>query len=100
MKRQSLAETHPDLAFQAVGWDPSKVTRGSKVKLEWSCPKGHTWFARPNDRTSAGVQCNVCSNRQLLIGFNDLQTTHPEIAKQANGWDPTNVMAGSSSSRG
>lgn len=100
MKRQSLAETHPDIASQAVGWDPSKVTRGSKVKLEWSCPKGHTWFARPNDRTSAGVQCNVCSNRQLLIGFNDLQTTHPEIAKQANGWDPTNVMAGSSLSRG
>jgi len=100
MKRQSLAETHPDIASQAVGWDPSKVTRGSKVKLEWSCPKGHTWFARPNDRTSAGVQCNVCSNRQLLIGFNDLQTTHPEIAKQANGWDPTNIMAGSSLSRG
>lgn len=98
MKRQSLAETHPDIASQALGWDPTKVTRGSKVKYEWLCPKGHSWFARPNDRTASGVQCNVCSNRQLLIGFNDLETTHPEMAKQANGWDPKNVMAGDSRS--
>jgi hypothetical protein len=27
----------------------------------------------------------------LLIGFNDLLTTHPEVAKGALGWDPSNV---------
>ena len=99
MKRQSLAETHPELAAQAVGWDPTQVTRGSKKKYEWQCPKGHTWFGRPNDRTSSGVQCNVCSNRQILKGFNDLETTHPDIAKQANGWDPSQFMSGDPTTR-
>jgi hypothetical protein len=27
--------------------------------------------------------------------FNDLATTHPELAKQAHGWDPRTVVAGS-----
>ena len=34
------------------------------------------------------TQCLVCSNREVLIGFNDLRTTHPDIANQASGWDP------------
>ena len=32
---------------------------------------------------------------KILIGFNDLQTTHPELAKEADGWDPRTVVAGS-----
>jgi hypothetical protein len=31
----------------------------------------------------------------LLVGFNDLATTHPEIAKEADGWDPVQIIAGS-----
>jgi hypothetical protein len=30
-----------------------------------------------------------------LQGFNDLATTHPELAKEAFGWDPTKVSRGS-----
>jgi predicted GIY-YIG superfamily endonuclease len=32
-----------------------------------------------------------------MAGFNDLATTHPKIAKQAYGWDPKRVFAGSTS---
>ena len=31
---------------------------------------------------------------KVLTGFNDLATTHPELAMQAEGWDPTKVIAG------
>ena len=31
----------------------------------------------------------------ILQGFNDLSTTHPKIAAQANGWDPKLISAGS-----
>jgi hypothetical protein len=49
-------------------------------------------------RNSAGetVGCAVCSGHQVEIGFNDLGTTHPEIAKEADGWNPSTVTAGSS----
>ena len=30
------------------------------------------------------------------MGFNDLATTHPELAAQAVGWDPATITKGSS----
>jgi hypothetical protein len=30
-----------------------------------------------------------------MVGFNDIASTHPEIAKQAYGWNPKKVIAGS-----
>lgn len=95
-KKPSLAETHPEIAAQAYGWDPREVTRGARTKLPWKCNLGHIWDAQPNDRTGAKSGCPVCANRKLLVGFNDLSTTHPELAAQAHGWDPKEVMAGSS----
>ena len=32
---------------------------------------------------------------RIIKGVNDLATTHPEIAKEAYGWDPRTVSAGS-----
>ena len=32
---------------------------------------------------------------QFLAGKNDLVTTNPELAKQAYGWDPSKISAGS-----
>lgn len=43
--------------------------------------------------------CAVCSGHQVEIGFNDLATTHPELAKEAVGWDPSTVTAGSSATK-
>ena len=47
---------------------------------------------------SAGktIGCAVCSGHQVEVGWNDLQTTHPQLALEAEGWDPTTVTAGSS----
>ena len=97
-RKASLAETHPELAAQAEGWDPTTVTAGSEKTQDWICTLGHKFQARVKNRVR-GTGCPVCSNRQILVGFNDLATTHPEIAAEAHGWDPTTVVPGSNLNR-
>jgi len=89
-----LATTHPILAAQVVGWDPKKYSAGSGAKLLWRCQKGHEWKSTVVGRAANNLGCPICSNRVILPGFNDLATTHPELAQQANGWDPMKVTAG------
>jgi len=92
-----LATTHPELAKQAFGWDPRTVRAGSHKKLIWLCELGHKYSASPQDRIKKNDQgCRYCSRSQVLPGFNDIATTHPELAKQATNWDPTKVLAGNS----
>lgn len=91
-----LATTHPQLSSQAVGWDPKSVSRGSRKKMTWKCHEGHTWEALIANRTSLGYGCPICSGQKVLVGFNDLETTDPEIASQAEGWDPKEYSRGSS----
>jgi hypothetical protein len=91
-KKHSFALTHPDLALEAVGWDPTTVTAGSHKKVGWKCGLGHQWEAEVQKRAS-GSGCPVCAGRNVLAGFNDLATINPEIAAQADGWDPTTVTS-------
>lgn len=89
-----LASTHPELSKQANGWDPTSVGSGSGQVLSWKCELGHVWKGRVIHRARRDVGCPYCSNNAILVGFNDLATTHPELAKQANGWDITKVGGG------
>lgn len=104
----SLAEAYPEIAKQ---WHPTKngnimatdIPKSAHIIAWWQCEKGHEWEAPVDKRTSSKTpgRCPVCSNRKLLIGYNDLATTHPEITKQwhstKNGTlNPTDVFAGSS----
>jgi hypothetical protein len=89
-----LATTHPELAAQAHGWDPTTITAGSSKKVEWICKLNHVWNTTAYSR-NAGSGCPYCSGKKALIGINDLATTHPELAAQAHGWDPTTLKAGS-----
>ena len=92
----SLAESHPEIAAEADGWNPSEVTYGSEQKKLWRCNKGHNWIISPNGRTSkGGTNCPYCSNQKILPGFNDLQTLNAELASQAFNWDPSQFGAGS-----
>ncbi len=92
-----LQTTHPELAKEADGWNPSEVLSGSDKKFSWKCSVGHKYLASPNNRTNMKSGCPYCSNLRVLVGFNDLQTTHPELAKEADGWDPRKKIGGSSS---
>ena len=93
--KEPLSISHPEIAAQAVGWDPSTVTHGSGAVRLWRCQVGHDFENSPHLRTGQNQGCPVCSNKKVLKGFNDLATTHPEIAAQADGWDPTRFSAGS-----
>jgi uncharacterized Zn-finger protein len=89
-----LATTHPELSSEADGWDPREVIAGSEEKMKWKCPVGHNYSSVLSSRALAGNGCPVCTNRLVISGVNDLSTTHPEIAKQADGWDPSVVSYG------
>ena len=88
-----LATTHPHLVPEAR-FDPTKVTYGNSNKLPWRCAEDHEWLSTPLRRASRGDGCPVCGNRKVLPGFNDLATTHPELAQDAL-FDATTVTAGS-----
>lgn len=77
--------------------DPETLTPGSNYKACWVCAKGHRWSATVNNR-SRGSGCPYCTNKKVLEGYNDLATTHPEVAKEwsdRNTLKPTEVVAGS-----
>ena len=88
-----IATTHPEIADQ---WDIKKnlsesgrtkynTSRGYKKKVWWICEKGHSYDASPNDRTNKGTGCRYCSNKEVLQGFNDLETfCNKEENKEAN----------------
>jgi len=93
-----LKTQFPLVAAQADGWDLSKVTVNSQKRLPWKCPLGHQWSSIVSSRTQDGAQkasCPICTGQKVLIGFNDLSTTRPDLAEEADGWDPQKVTAGS-----
>jgi hypothetical protein len=76
------AEWHPYLNGEL---SPEDVHAGSERKVWWICPIGHEYISRIKPRTR-GVGCSVCSGKQVLLGYNDLATTNPELASE---WHPT-----------
>jgi hypothetical protein len=42
-----------------------------------------------------GDGCPYCSNHRVLVGFNDLATTHPQLLPEVYKWDPSKFTAGS-----
>ena len=89
-----LKTLKPNLAKELVGTDPTTLKISSHTRCEWKCRYGHRWKAPVSDRSS-GSGCPICAGRKILIGFNDLKTTHPLIAREASGWDPRTTTAGS-----
>ena len=60
-----------------------KLTCGSKIKVWWKCEKGHEWKATVDNR-NRGTGCPYCSGRRAIIGYNDLSTVNPQLAKEWN----------------
>ena len=100
-----LTTLHPELLEE---WDyqrnknitPDDVTEGSHQKVWWLCKNKHSWLAAIKDRVR-GNGCPYCSNRKILVGYNDLATTAPELALEWNyekngELTPYNIHCGSS----
>ncbi len=79
-------------------FNPSTLTLGSGIKVWWRCKEGHEWESRIADRYHFG--CPYCTGKKVLIGYNDLETFFPEVAKdwsyEKNGdLTPATVIKGS-----
>lgn len=86
---RTLASVLPDLAAELV--DPRvghEYYPGSSQRVTWLCRGGRdghpvfTWDAAIKSRARLGTGCPVCACRAVLAGWNDVATTHPDIAAQ------------------
>lgn len=85
-----LATVAPELAAE---WNyekngdrtPENTLFGSRSYAWWKCALGHEWRATIDSRYQKKCGCPYCTNRKLLVGFNDLATTVPRLAKE---WHP------------
>lgn len=66
-----------------LGLSPEKLTFGSNKNAWWKCKRGHAWQAVICKRTN-GNQCPFCANKRVLVGYNDLPTLFPDLARE---WD-------------
>lgn len=83
-----LATLHPEVV---KSWDykknnilPTELLVTSREKVWWNCPKGHSYICTIKSRLHPKHQCQICANRQVLVGYNDLCTTNPELSKEWN----------------
>jgi hypothetical protein len=94
----------PDIAAQ---WHPTgnapvradQVPRFSDKKFLWQCESfaDHYWSTTIPNRLKGGG-CTVCSNRSVIVGVNDLATSHPLLASEywsGNTTPATQVASGS-----
>ena len=62
---------------------PEQFTVGSGKKVWWKCSLGHEWQSSIYSRNS-GSSCPYCAGQKVLIGYNDLETINPTLAKEWN----------------
>ena len=88
-----LRTTYPKIARE---WNkerngdlkPTDVIANSNKRVWWKCKEGHEWSGLIANRARKGKAdpgCPYCSGRKVLAGYNDLATTHPDIAAM---WHP------------
>ncbi len=87
LRKHSVAH---DLKHLLSEWDyerntekPEEVSSGSPKKYWWICLKGHSYATNPYHRKE-GKGCPVCRKLKLVVGVNDLATTHPDLVKEWN----------------
>ena len=87
-KVSSLLYSSPEIADE---WNcekngklkPEHFTANSHKKVWWKCSQGHEWQSAIANRTR-GNGCPYCSGQKVLMGYNDLQTVNPTLAKEWN----------------
>jgi ssDNA-binding Zn-finger/Zn-ribbon topoisomerase 1 len=92
----SYLSEFPEYGHLIAQWHPTKNgdktpdnTRvGSGIEVWWVCPVSstHEWESAPLTRASGKQGCPFCSGKRVLKGFNDLATTHRELA---SSWHPS-----------
>ncbi len=63
-----------------VGIDIYEMTKSNGYTAFWKCELGHEFKSRVADRVNNNHNCPICSNHQLLVGFNDMNSTNINLA--------------------
>lgn len=102
---RSIQFTHPEIAKQFhkeknVGIDILSLTAGSETKVWWKNNEcGHEWIQSLWSRTISRKSCQVCINKQITKGVNDLPSQNPLLFKEwnfaKNSIDPYALTTGS-----
>jgi len=85
-KKGDITKTHPELMpeWNSENGNPRQYGSGSMKIVKWDCVVClNTWEATIPYKTR-GAKCPYCENNKAIKGFNDLQTTHPDLLKE---WD-------------
>lgn len=80
--RKTNEEFLQELKDKDIIYIPLEEYKGSSIKIKWHCPKCcNEFYASPNNILS-GRGCSYCrkSAKSILIGFNDMWTTNPQLA--------------------
>ena len=96
-----------DLLSHLINISDKYISYASHTKIGWKCELGHEFYIDPckftnpaRCRGNLGVfKCPVCSGQKVLVGFNDLATTRPDLAAEwnyeRNDILPTQITKGS-----
>lgn len=89
------AEFHETLNGEET---PDTVIASTKTRFWWKCELGHEWQATGANRVK-GTGCPFCAGQRPYKGWNDMATTHPELAHEWHrslnpGLHPEDVVAG------
>lgn len=64
---------------------PDEYAPGSAKAVWWTCSTcGYTWQSTIKNRTKNSSGCPVCKGTSPVLGYTDLETTHPHILDE---WD-------------
>ena len=78
-------ELEKEWDYEKNNRDIETISAHSGYKAWWICANNHSYLAKVNDRTkSKGTGCPYCANRKVLIGYNDLFTTEPQLKAEWN----------------
>lgn len=106
LREKSINARYPG---SAAKWDvekngglkPDQVSAFSNKKYWWKCQMGHSYQSTPANEVTFIKNCPICSNHQVLEGFNDLSSRSPQLTLE---WDykknyplkPTQIVFSSS----
>ena len=84
---KDLASKYPELLkywdYEKNDVDPSEIYGGGERVVYWKCEKGHSYTKSILKRVR-GEGCPICAGKKVLVGFNDLSTVCPDVAKSWN----------------
>lgn len=82
----NLSVTHPEVSkhwnLETNLLSPEEVTAFSDKVVGFKIEEcGHSWYTKIKDRVKNSKGCPVCRGKHIQIGVNDINTTHPQVAK-------------------